>query len=804
VRETKGRFFAGIFLISSATLCLEISLIRYFSIAQQYHFAFLVVSIAFLGYGASGSFLSFFQNILKIERDRFLSISSLCFSFSIIISFLLCNAISFDFIKLSWGNSQIFSVFLYYFLLSLPFLFAGATLSFAIAHSAEYVNKIYFADLLGAGSGTLLSLIIFLPNGDRGTIMALSFLALLSSFLFSKHRSYVFRSLLLILLVLEAFLFIQAPRWLSFRISPFKSLPTAMRYPKSQQLLTRWNALARIDIIDSPAVRFAPGLSLLYEKNLPSQLGLSIDGGEINAVTSFQDPEDTSLEFLSSLPSSLAFELVSEPRVLVIEPKGGLDVLTAIVNDSSQIKVIENNPLLVKILKNELASFSGHIYEREDVEVVSSHSRSFLKRENAEYELIIISLTDIFGSSSTGMYGFGENYLFTIEAFTEILDKLSTNGIISTTQYLLPPPRQEIRMLSTWIEALRKQNKDPAQHLLAFRSWGTITTLIKNQPFRSSEVMILKERSKQLLFDLVYYPGINIDETNLFNRFKEPLYFNLFQQLIQSGTRESFLDSYLFDITPVTDDRPFFYNFLKADKFKLTYKALGQKWLPFLQDKFVVHLLLFQSLILSVILIILPLRIIRKKRKSRKTDQIRVFFYFGLIGMAFMFVEITFIQKFILYLSHPLYSAALIIFALLFSSGMGSLFSQKLLNQNIKKRLKISLILAAVFVFVSLFMSSMLIKHFIGLDLSLRMILSFLVIFPVGFLMGFPFPAGIRFISKDRSLIPWAWATNAFSSVISSVLVLIVAFWGGYNLVLILAAGGYLAAALCTGFGSRQ
>jgi len=224
-----NRSLAGIFLISAATLCLEISLTRYFSISQEYHFAFLVVSIAFLGFGASGSFLSLLKNLDTYDLDKFLSSSSLLFSLTIPSSFLLCNAIPFDFIRLSWDKNQIFLIFLYYLLLSLPFFFAGLTISFAVARASNLVNKIYFSDLLGAGTGTLIAAFVFLPKGDKGVIIFISFLALLSSFLFSTRRSFSFKILLISLLVIEAGVFFFSPSWLSFRISPFKALPVAFK-----------------------------------------------------------------------------------------------------------------------------------------------------------------------------------------------------------------------------------------------------------------------------------------------------------------------------------------------------------------------------------------------------------------------------------------------------------------------------------------------------------------------------------------------------------------------------------------------
>ena len=312
---------AGIFLISSATLCLEISLTRYFSISQEYHFAFLVVSIAFLGYGASGSFLSLFKNLASYDLDKFLSSCSLLFSLTIPFSFLLCNSISFDFIKLSWDKNQIFLIFFYYFLLSLPFFFAGLTISFAITKASKLVNKIYFSDLLGAGSGTLIAAFVFLLKGDRGVIIFISFLALLSSFLFSIRRSISFKILLVCLLIIEGGVFFASPSWLSFRISPFKAFPVAMKYPGANHHFTRWNAISRTDILESPAVRYAPGLSLMFRKSLPPQLGLSIDGGELTAVTHFKNPQEPALDFLRSLPSSLAYSFVKHPQTLIIEPK---------------------------------------------------------------------------------------------------------------------------------------------------------------------------------------------------------------------------------------------------------------------------------------------------------------------------------------------------------------------------------------------------------------------------------------------------------------------------------------------------
>jgi len=800
----KNRSLAGIFLISSATLCLEISLTRYFSVSQQYHFAFWVVSIAFMGFGASGSFLTLFKSFSSIELDKFLSYSSFIYSLTILLSFLVCNSIPFDFITISWDKNQIFFIFLYYFLLSVPFFFAGLTISFAISRVASLVNKIYFADLIGAGTGTLLVLFVFLIKGDRGVIIFISFLALFASLLFSRGRQFTFKILLLFLMAAQIGLFLHSPSWLSFRISPYKALPIALKYPHAKHLFTRWNAISRVDVLESPAIRYAPGLSLLYEKKLPPQLGLSTDGGELSAITNLKNFEEPQLEFLSFLPSSLAYSFTERPRTLIIEPKGGLAVLSAFFFKASQIKVIENNPLTVKLLRKELAQFSGYLYHKENIHVVSAYSRASLKQEKNFYDLIVFSLTDVFGSSGTGLYGFSENYLYTIDSFAHILDRLSPNGLVSISLFLLPPPRQEIRILATWIEALERNKMDPFSRIIAVRSWGTISFFIKKSPFSRLEIQKLKDFADKRLFDLVYYPGIKNEEVNIHNILDKPLYYNLTLQLLSPTKRAKLYKNYLFQVKPVTDNRPFFFNFIKLNKLKATYKAFGQKWLPLLQGEFLVLLLFFQSIIISFVLILLPIFVFRRAKDKRRGVSWKVFFYFSLIGMAFMFVEITLIQKFILFLGHPLYSVSVIIFSLLFSSGLGSFFSKKILGQNLKRNIKRSLVICAALIVFYVFLIPFFYESLIGFSLPLKMILTFMVTFPLGFLMGFPFPTGIRMLEQwEKRLIPWAWATNAFSSVINSIFALIVAFWGGYNLVLILAAGGYLFALFSLDFSSH-
>ncbi len=795
VEKPKLSLLAGVFFISTATLCLEVSLTRYLSISQNYHFAFLVISLAFLGYGASGTFLTLVRRRAERWGDRFLSLSSFLFFLAVLVSFYMSNSLPFDFFELAWNKKQLIYILPYYMVLGLPFFFAGATISFALTRWARAAHTIYFFDLLGAGGGSFLAAVVFLPKGERGVFVIISVLALIGCFLLSLDRRPAFLAVLSALFLAEALIFFASPAWLDFRISPFKALPQALRYPRARLCLTRWNAIARLDLVDSPAVRFAPGLSLINGHQPPAQLGLSIDGGDLTAVTKVSSLHSPDLSFLSALPSSLPYHFLSRPRVLVLEPGGGLDVLEALTFQAERVSAFESNPLLSHLVRSELSSFCGNLYNRPNVKVVSEHPRSAMKKERDTYGLIVFGLTDVFGAAATGLHGIGENYLFTVESFLHLLDLLAPDGLISQTFYLLPPPRQEAKILATWVEALERKHLDPGSRIAAIRTWGTLSLFIKEKPFSDQEILRLKDFCRERLFDTVYYPGIKKEELNIYNQMDRPVYEEMFRLLLDPSRRKTLSKDYLFEIKPPTDDRPFFYDFYKWKKIGATYETLGKNLTFLFEGKYLLGLLFFQAGLAAFGLIMLPLSVLKRHRSSPRKILARVFFYFGLLGTAFIFIEIILIQKFILFLGHSLYSASTVIFSLLFSSGLGSLSSRKTLGPSPLKRLRRCLLSCALLTLFYLFLLPTLLERLVGLSLGLKISLSFGLIFPLGFLMGFPFPTGIRFLEKANSkVIPWAWSANALATVTSSVLAHLIALGAGYSAVLALAAGSYLAA----------
>ncbi|OYT39800.1 MAG: hypothetical protein B6U86_04945, partial [Candidatus Altiarchaeales archaeon ex4484_43] len=272
---------------------------------------------------------------------------------------------------------------------------------------------------------------------------------------------------------------------------------------------------------------------------------------------------------------------------------------------------------------------------------------------------------------------------------------------------------------------------------------------------------------------------------NIYNRFPEPLYYQLTRGILFDKDRV--YKEYLFDISPVDDEKPFFFSYFRWDKLIPLYESMGRKWEPFFEGGFLAVMILIQAIILSAVLILLPIYSFQRI-KRRISDKFKIIGYFFLLGMGYMLIEIPLIQKFILFLGRPIYAISIVIFSLLLFSGIGSLISERL---KIEKLGRILIALFVMILFYSLTLS-IFFHSFLSYTLLTRILISFLVLSPIGTLMGMPFPLGIRAI--NRELIPWAFCSNACASVIASVLAVVIAISLGFSIVLILAAVSYLVA----------
>ncbi|HZV82496.1 MAG TPA: hypothetical protein VFF53_10060, partial [Geobacteraceae bacterium] len=682
------------------------------------------------------------------------------------------------------------NILLTYIFLALPFFCTGLVITTAFSVSSERAGLLYGADLVGAGIGSLGVLPLLGIAPPEQVVLVLSMVVAVAAGISGGWR---LRGGACLLAMAMLFLFALHPVGIRPRISPYKGLETALRYPGAQHLRTHLTPFARIDTFHSPAVRYAPGLSLRYLERLPDQIGISIDGGEVNAVTKALEP--AALAFLDDLPATLPYAMGSRREVLALDPMGGLPVLMARRNGTKGVTTVESTPALLGVIREEFPGFSGNIYGGE---CRTGLGRSWLAGEVRRFDLIDITHQ---GALPSGAFGIGEDYRFTVEAFRKYLEHLTDNGLLSVNLFIIPPPRTELRILATLATALEEMGvNEAARNLAAIRSWGTITIVAKRTPLTSTEIAAVRRFCQERRFDLAWLPGASAVESNLYVRTKDTDYFRAFRTILYRAERDQFFSAYLFDVRPVRDEAPFFSLFLRFDKLSEIYRTMGGKWQYFLEEGYLLPAIFLQVLMISLALVFLPL-LAGKGKRSDGGQGTRLLPYFALLGVAYMFVEVALIQKSILLLEQPPVAVAAVLAALLISSGCGSLLGQRF------PRLERPATLLVLALLVLLFAISLpgLIEFAQSWPLPLRSTFFCILVALPGTLMGIPFPAGLRLIGRTQpGLIPWAWTINGTVSVLAPLLSVMVAMATGFRGVLLLGATAYFLAFFLFGRELRQ
>ncbi len=801
--------YVGVFLLSMASLAFEITLTRVFSVAQWYHFAFMSVSIALLGLGASGSFLYLLPGLARRAAPRLLAGLSALFALGVVAGYLTINYIPFDSYCIAWERVQLLYLALYYLSLTLPFFFSGLVLGILLAARPELAGRLYSFNMAGSALGCLAAVVALPLLGGAGTVMLSASLGALAAVAFSggwrpragkaSLRLLALGALYLLMALALLLLAVHPPPLLEVRLSPYKGLSQALRYPGARVVFSRWNAFSRVDVLESEGVKSAPGLSLAYPEPPPPQLGLFIDGDDLSPITR---PDD--LGFVDYLPVSLPYRLRPGARALIVEPRGGLDVLVALHTGASSVVAVESNPLVVEAVRDAFGEFAGGIYRDERVTVVTENGRSYVRRTGERFDLIQLALTDTYRPVTSGAYSLSENYLYTVEAFVDYLAHLSEGGLLVVSRWLQTPPSESLRAGALAVTALERMGVGhPERRLVVVRGWRTALLMVKNGDFTGEEIEAVKDFCRERQFDLVYYPGIREEEANRYNVYQEPCYYRAFQELL-FGDRARFYARYPYDVAPPSDDRPFFFHFFKWGQAPEILRTFGKVWQPFGgSGYFVLVALLILALLASAALILLPL-FLRRRAQHAAPSQLsrgRVFVYFALLGFGYLFVEIPLMQRFILFLGHPIYAFAAVLFSLLLFSGLGSRASPRLplagvLIVLVGAILLYPLVLPLVF------------RLLLGQSLGLRLLASVLVLAPLGFLMGVPFPKGVAIVgARAPDLVPWAWGINGCTSVLASIISVMLAISFGFSWVLVaagLAYAGGLAAVWPLTRGTRS
>jgi hypothetical protein len=755
-------------LTTLATLLLELSLTRIFSVVFYYHFAFLAISIALFGLGVGGV-LSYVVAGWKGPLAYKLGGLSLANTF--------LTALALAVILLQGNQIHVWEYVLIYFTTSLPFVASGIIVSLAVSETIERVNRVYFFDLLGAALGCMLLWpMLELLDGAGAVLSAAVVFAAAAAIWYSMAGSRRGRvGSVALALVLVAFLTYN-------KRHDLVGVRHAKEHTLVKPMFEKWNSFSRIAIEHNPD-------SGANSIRIDADAQTDIANFDFNRLR-----EDQRRDLLGDGPA-LPYAVRPGAKALIIGPGGGYDVARALSTGSHDITAVEINPIIAEtIMQDRFPALSNGLYLRRDVHVHVEDGRSFVRRSEDRYQVVQLTLVDTWASTAAGAFALTENNLYTSDAVRDYLLHLTDDGLVAFTRWGFDPPRESLRLVSLAMRALGEMGEGAAQHGTAaqhvivarqgsVQGWGAKdTVMISRKPFSAGDI----ERALALMaafrMEAVYYPGSEMR--------------NPFRDLLLSPDPAEYERQYAFDITPVTDNRPFFFytvqprdllSFVRtASTHAEDYNAVN-KAIPLL------FALMGISLAATLLILALPPLVLGARLPSHRG--VRGFLlYFLFIGAGYILIEVALIQKFVLFLGEPVYALTVVIFSMLVSSGFGSAFSKRLLGNSEGRLIKALGCIALLAALLALLVSSTL-TALVWLPLQLKIALTVATIAPLGFAMGMPFPTALRRLEEWHApSVRWAWSLNAASSVLGSVGALMCAIYLGLMQTLIIGGLFYLAA----------
>ena len=757
--------FAGIFLIALSGLVLEVSITRIFSAAIWYHFAFVAVSVALVGLGASGLVVQHRVKKLKGKWAENLTIySAWGIAIFIPITLFVMHALA----------SQVIYLPLFMILFSVPFFLVGIIISAAFNAFASVAGRLYAADLIGASAGALLVVLFLVLTGGEGSTLIVGLIAAIGGTIFSriaKNTKKTVVSLMFVAFALSLIILNHATQIFAIPTDPTaqKDLPIYLReHPGSKIVKTEWNSFSRIDVVEG-----GTGGEGLVAK-------VFIDGGAGTNIISW-DGKTESRQELSTWMQYLPFKMMQDPKVLVIGSGGGRDVVASLVSGSKDVTSVEINPIIYQTVKS-YGDRAGNVYSREYVRSYVDEGRSFITRSSEKYDIVYVPFVDTWASVSSGGLSVSENFLYTLQGFQQYYDHLSDTGKIVTVRWLIDAPR----FISTYAKLL-EQNGIPQdqldRHLIMVTSDSytqdpSVTMVIfSKSPFTDEEIRFFSQSFSQYGYKPILVPG---------QIMREPYSALLNGQI----NLDQFYDMFETKVYPVTDDNPYFLSF--------------EKPLPG-----VVEVLLYASVGIVAIFLLVPFAWMKRRREEEvgtKKSEIGIATmipYFAALGMGFILIELALLQKLILLMGNPTMTFALLLFTLLISSGAGSLLSPRIAKNNMKNLVFIIGGIAALGILYFLFLPPI-IYSTIAEPIEAKAAVSIAILAPIGFLMGMPLPTGMRLLKVHRpDYIPWMWAVNGAFSVLGAVLAIALGIMYGSSLAMILGILIYLIA-LGISFASKK
>ena len=638
--------YVAVAITTLATLLLELSLTRIFSVVFYYHFAFLAISIALFGLGVGGVFS---YVVAKWPGSLFHKLG--------ILSAVNCGCVLVAILTVLAQRTEMTNgqLALIYFSNALPFFCSGVVVSLVISETIERVNRVYFFDLAGAAGGCLLLVPLLNSFGGPNTTLAVAVLfAAAAAVWFNLAYSRVGRVLSVTLgLLLTLLVVVNLKRgWID------------VRYAKGQKLRTeqfvKWNEFSRIALAPEGGME---------------QMFIDADASTGIANFDFEHLTADNQRDLLHQGASLPYNIRPAAKTLIIGPGGGWDVSRALASGSKDVTGVEINPIIATtIMREKYPDLSRRLYFRPDVHIEVGDGRAFIRRSPDKYQVLQATLVDTWASTAAGAFALSESYLYTTDSFHDYLTHLTDDGMITITRWGFEPPRESLRLISLAIAALKDLNEtDPASHIIVGREWpnelkkfgARDTVLIARKPFSATDIAHAKEAIHQAGMQPIYIPGERIP--------------NQFTDLLLSPDPIAYERNYAFNISPVTDNKPFFFYTVQPRDLWTFLQGATEKNADFKINKAVP--LLFELLLISIaavaIILILPPILLGTQLPRERSVKIFLL-YFLAIGTGYILIEVALIQKFVLFLGHPTYALTVVIFSMLLSSGLGSFSSQRL------------------------------------------------------------------------------------------------------------------------------
>jgi hypothetical protein len=778
----KAHKFAAIGLIACSMLMHEILLTRICALRLYFNFAFLVISNCLLGLGASGALLSVYQDEWKKAPRLWLGRFCATYLVSLVFTywFLLRFPIPSDLVLSD--PSHLVSLTAYNLAGAVPFVFGGTVVGMLLTFDVEDVSRLYAVDLIGAGIGCA-GCPLLLPHVGAGGVFILTVLLALAATVVVLYERWK-RSAVIAGTVLGGAGLVLLPVFDHLFPVPSKGVIDFARAVESTLHLgppfSVWTANSRIDMMRQP--KRQPGQFFMMGANgeglpiPPLTAGIAQDAMAGTTIGNFSGNPET-LEILKRTMYSAAYRQKAAPKVLVIGLGGGNDVWAAKINGARSVKAIELNWPIVEIHKKALRNFSANLVNDPSIEMVVGEGRSALMRETARYDVIQMSGIDTWTALASGAYVLAENYLYTKEAISSMYRRLEDGGILQIARFA--ETMEALRLLSNIRAALYPLGvADISQSVIALSTPDRMMAVeVKKGTFSAGEQRSVIDYAEQAGIHVAYMPSIPTeDEVGNFVRAADPW---------------PIIDAFPMNIAPTTDDQPYFFSYVKWQHPFDSVSHMGDVPSVSQGNPFFILSQLVLSVLLSALLIFLP---VSRRADLPKDGKGRFFVYFAGLGLGFVFIEISVIQKLTLFLGQPVYSLTVTLFSLLVFTGLGSLTLGARFTPGDRRIWAVPLGLAA-YLGVFLALSSFFVSDLIGLPVGVRILLSALALAPLGFLLGIPFAHGLAVVNAYHpSLTPWAWAINGCSSVVGSILTVIVSMNFGFRAVIATAAVVYLTA----------